>query len=75
METGIHPAGWDRVEMSDRAGNVCEQHVVPCGDLREHDLSPECWCRPFEDDEMPDLWAHNSMDRREVLEEAEGRMQ
>lgn len=44
-------------------------HVVPVNDLREHVDSKECWCRPTEDEECPDLWVHHSMDRREEYEE------
>ena len=41
-------------------------HVVPVGDLKEHDNSPDCWCRPWLDpcaDGM--LYVHNSLDGRE----------
>jgi hypothetical protein len=61
--------------MADASGMIRERHVIPCEDLREHDLTSDCWCRPFEDGEMPGLWAHNSMDRRELLEEAKGMVQ
>lgn len=42
-------------------------HVIPRGDLRDHDQSPECWCRPDEDE--PGLWVHNSLDGRESYEQ------
>ena len=44
-------------------------HVVPLNDLREHEASTTCWCKPTEDDEWPDIWVHHSMDRREEYEE------
>lgn len=44
-------------------------HVVPLGDLRDHDSDPECWCRPIQDDECLEVWVHNSMDRREHTKE------
>jgi hypothetical protein len=44
-------------------------HVVPVGDLREHDASTTCWCNPTQDDEEPLVWVHHSMDRREQYEE------
>ncbi len=44
-------------------------HVVPVGDLREHDDSTECWCRPEE--KHPLVWVHNSMDGREAFETGE----
>lgn len=40
-------------------------HVMPVGDLREHDSNPQCWCRPVQDPEVEEVWLHNSMDRRE----------
>lgn len=43
-------------------------HVVPVGDLRDHDAAPTCWCRPQQDDEQPLVWTHNSLDGREAFE-------
>ena len=43
-------------------------HIVPVADLREHLSSPQCWCKPVQDDQDPNLWLHNSMDRREEYE-------
>jgi len=40
-------------------------HVTPLGDLRDHEESPECWCKPVKDEETEAIWIHNSMDRRE----------
>lgn len=40
-------------------------HVIPMGDLREHDSAATCWCKPTPDAEEPQVWIHNSMDRRE----------
>lgn len=40
-------------------------HVVPMGDLREHDSSKDCWCNPTPDEDEPAVWVHHSMDRRE----------
>ena len=42
-----------------------EWHVVPVGDLREHESLPSCWCKPRQDEDEPLVWVHNSMDRRE----------
>ena len=44
---------------------MAELHVIPLNDLREHDASSSCWCRPQQDDEKQIVWVHNSMDRRE----------
>lgn len=49
------------------AGN----QVVPLEDLRVHECSATCWCRPTEDDETADLWIHHSMDGREAFENGE----
>ncbi len=49
-------------------------HVVPVNDLREHEASPLCWCKPRPDDEEPLCYVHNSMDRREHTIE-KGRLQ
>lgn len=40
-------------------------HIVPVNDLRDHRASINCWCKPVEHDEEPDVWVHNSMDVRE----------
>lgn len=41
-------------------------NVIPEDDLREHELSMQCWCCPVEDSEF--VVVHNSMDRREEYE-------
>jgi hypothetical protein len=46
-------------------------HVVPMGDLREHECSCTCWCRPTEDEETPGLWFHHALDGREKYETGE----
>lgn len=46
-------------------------HIIPVGDLRDHDMSPECWCCPEENPEVPNLWSHNSADGREAYERGE----
>ena len=37
-------------------------HIVPEGDLREHTLTPDCWCHPRSDD---------ALDQREKYETGE----
>ncbi len=45
-------------------------HVYPLGDLREHELTVDCWCEPLmEEGDVGVLVIHNSMDRREEYEE------
>lgn len=55
---------WAMVELLDSRAS----HVIPLGDLRDHDCGAECWCRPVQDEE--DLfWMHNAMDGREAFED------
>jgi hypothetical protein len=42
--------------------------VWPVGDLRDHYLSPYCWCNPRNDE---GVFIHNSMDGRELFETGE----
>jgi hypothetical protein len=47
-------------------------HVQPIDDLREHEDSAQCWCRPsVEEEEEGTLIVHNSMDGREAFESGE----
>ena len=48
-------------------------HVIPVFDLREHEDSADCWCKPKQDDENLSLWIHNAMDEREYFERGERR--
>ena len=43
------------------------QHVVPCGDLKRHQLDPVCWCNPTVDEDG--LVIHNTVDGREEYEQ------
>lgn len=43
-------------------------HIVPTDDLREHEASPDCFCKPLRDEEEPSVWIHNSLDGRESFE-------
>jgi hypothetical protein len=29
----------------------CETHLIPPDDVREHEISEECWCCPEEDED------------------------
>lgn len=40
-------------------------HVIPIGDLRDHEESRTCWCRPTPDEDAPSVLVHHSMDGRE----------
>lgn len=46
-------------------------HVVPLGDLRDHEPSPQCWCSPRNGDDEPSVWVHNALDGRERYENGE----
>lgn len=46
-------------------------HVVPVGDLREHDCTEECWCKPDEDNEVAGVFVHHALDGREKFETGE----
>lgn len=65
--------GW-RIQIIGYTEGRVEGHVVPVDDLREHDLSADCWCVPDEDEEVAflngtaQLLLHNSADGREVQE-------
>ena len=45
-----------------------QRHVIPLDDLRPHDESPDCWCRPTEDFEGVGVMVHHALDRREQYE-------
>jgi hypothetical protein len=45
-------------------------HVLPLSDLREHEVSLECWCDPVDDD---GIVVHNALDGREAYERGERR--
>jgi hypothetical protein len=45
-----------------------EQHVLPIGDMWEHECSPDCWCVPVEDTEVEGMWIHNAADGRQDYE-------
>ena len=47
-------------------------HVIPLNDLREHEVSPTCWCRPTPDEEH-DVFVHHALDGREAYETGEKR--
>ena len=57
-----HLGGW-RVHTQDDG-----RHVIPVDDLRPHDPSQSCWCRPYLDADDDRVIVHNSMDGREMIE-------
>lgn len=54
-----------RVGPEEGAGPI---HCYPVGDLREHEISEKCWCRP---EWVDGVIVHNSMDGREAFESGE----
>jgi dihydroorotase len=66
ISNGLIRNRW-RVARSRRAKN--HVHVYPLKDLREHQLEPECWCKPVAKREGSGLViTHSSMDGRELIE-------
>jgi hypothetical protein len=45
-----------------------EIHVTPLNDLREHEDSAQCWCKPTPDEECPRVLVHHALDGREAFE-------
>jgi hypothetical protein len=54
--------GW---EIVDRFG---DKHVMPIGDLRPHEPSMRCFCKPVWDCIGGNVGVHNAMDKREQYE-------
>lgn len=48
-------------------------HVMPMGDLREHESSAACWCKPVQHEQITNVYVHTSMDGREAFETGERR--
>lgn len=51
---------WRVVETFDHT-----RHVIPTDDLKSHQPTAQCWCRPFDDE---GVLVHNAMDKREEFE-------
>lgn len=49
-------------------GSPKDVQVVPVDDLREHEISKDCWCRPVQDPDDPWLYGHNALDQRDKYE-------
>lgn len=45
-------------------------HVLPVGDLRDHEES-DCWCKPASPEDDPSVIVHNALDGREAFETGE----
>lgn len=60
---------WRLVGFPTKSGHFA-QHVVPVDDLREHDLTPDCWCTPTVDS-VSFVAVHNAADQREKFERGE----
>lgn len=59
---------WHRIENGPRA----DVHVLPIGDLRVHEETRDCWCRPDKVrepyEEAAIVVVHNALDGRELIE-------
>ena len=51
-------------EEMETAEPVVFTHIVPMNDLKEHEMSCDCWCEPLFDQEG-NIFVHNSFDGRE----------
>jgi hypothetical protein len=60
---------WRTTRGESKAGNIVI-HVTPLNDLRQHELTAECWCEPELDYENM-VAVHNSADGREKFETGE----
>ena len=49
-------------------GLLCDIHVIPLNDYREHEETEDCWCKPLRDDEEQRVVIHNALDGREEYE-------
>lgn len=62
-----NPLCWAFLYPKDGFSSDC--HFIPENDIRLHELSPECWCKPVDDHEVDDyVWGHNAKDGREAYE-------
>ena len=43
-----------------------QANVVPRDDMRPHQIGPQCWCHPTDDE---GVLVHHSLDRREDYEQ------
>jgi hypothetical protein len=49
-------------------------HLIPMNDLKEHSLSPECFCQPVLSSTEPfTCYDHNAVDGREATERRTGK--
>jgi hypothetical protein len=62
----MNVGGWILTTEPDDRGHY---HLVPDNDLKPHSYNLDCPCKPIQDDEAPSLYAHNSYDGREAIEE------
>jgi hypothetical protein len=67
MHEPLAENGWEACPVMFN-GKPHSMHVVPCGDLKRHQLDRTCWCKPCQDEELG-FWVHNSADGREKYEE------
>jgi hypothetical protein len=54
--------------MTKRPPEKLPLHVYPLNDLREHQMSIDCWCKPTPLEDEPNVIVHHSMDKREEYE-------
>lgn len=47
------------------------KHVIPLEDIKPHERTVRCWCRPTRDEEDRNCVVHHAMDQREKYERGE----
>ncbi|RTL03548.1 hypothetical protein EKK58_12835 [Candidatus Dependentiae bacterium] len=54
---------WETLELDK------EIHIIPIGDIHQHEENSKCWCNPSIETEInKDIITHNSLDKRELYE-------
>ena len=49
---------WSFKEIRQPKFSIEQQHAFDKCDPRPHQLTPNCWCKPYQDDECNGLWVH-----------------
>lgn len=61
--------GWELISFTRSHRQHAEQQVLPIDDLRPHEETRDCWCRPVEYE--PGIWGHFALDERDLAERGE----
>jgi hypothetical protein len=50
----------DRTAQEKEGSSMSEVHVMPTRDIKEHEETILCWCKPKRDSQEPNLVIHNA---------------